>query len=356
MSILNVVGAKVWGGGEQYVYDMCDELHRRHIPSFVLVDTSNHELQERFEQVAEVLTGNLYSCKGFTSILSIARQIKEQNITVIQCHSGKYILLCIALKRLTGTKLVFYKHNVVKAKTDMYHRWIQSEVDAFICVSQKVYDAQIIPSIASKYYLVYNGINIHRFPVLSDSKRSISNKPFIVGYAGRIIENKGIFELLDAIRLIHTNTKDIRLVICGDGKPNDIERMNCYINQHQMAEYVQYVGFQKDMNQWYRSIQCLVAPSNVQEAFGLVLCEAMYCKVPVITSTSGAQAEIIENGVCGILIDTVNSESIVKAIQGLMNNDALRTSIIEQGYTRVESTFTIAKMVDSIDKIVRNLR
>lgn len=35
MSILNVVGAKVWGGGEQYVYDMCDELHRRHIPSFV---------------------------------------------------------------------------------------------------------------------------------------------------------------------------------------------------------------------------------------------------------------------------------------------------------------------------------
>ena len=356
MSILNVVGAKVWGGGEQYVYDMCDELHRRHIPSFVLVDTSNHELQERFEKVAEVLTGNLYSFKGFTSILTIARQIKEQNITVIQCHSGKYILLCMALKRLTGAKLVFYRHNVVKAKTDMYHRWIQSKVDAFICVSKKVYDAQIIPSIASKYHLVYNGVNIHRFPVLSDSNSGISNKPFIVGYAGRIIENKGIFELLDAIRVIHTNTDDIRLVICGDGEPADIKRMSQYINQHQMAEYVQYVGFQKDMNQWYRSIHCLVAPSKVQEAFGLVLCEAMYCKVPVITSISGAQAEIIENGVSGVLIDTINSESIVRAIQGLMNNDVVRTSIIEQGYTRVESTFTITKMVDSIDKIVRNLR
>lgn len=356
MSILNVVGAKVWGGGEQYVYDMCDELHRRQVPSFVLVDASNRELQERFEQVADVLTGNLYSCKGFTSISSIARKIKEQGITVIQCHSGKYILLCIALKRLTGAKLVFYKHNVVKSKTDLYHCWIQSQVDAFICVSKKVYDAQIIPSIASKYHLVYNGINIHRFPVLSDNNSSISNKPFIVGYAGRIIENKGIFELLDAIRVIHTNTDDIRLVICGDGKPADIERMSQYINQHQMIEYVQYMGFQKNMNQWYRSIHCLVAPSKVQEAFGLVLCEAMYCKVPVITSISGAQAEIIENGVSGILIDTINSESIVRAIQGLMNNDVVRTSIIEQGYIRVESTFTITKMVDSIDKIVRNLR
>lgn len=354
MSILNVVGAKIWGGGEQYVYDMCDELHRRQVPSFVLVDASNYELQERFGQVAEVLTANLYSFKGFTSISSITRQIKEQGITVIQCHSGKYILLCIALKRLTGAKLVFYKHNVVRAKTDMYHRWIQSQVDAFICVSKRVYDAQIIPSMANKYHLVYNGVNTHRFPVLSES--SVPNKPFIIGYAGRIIENKGIFELLDAIRMIHIKTDDIRLVICGDGKPADIERMNQYINQYQMTEYVEYVGFQKDMNQWYRSIHCLVAPSKVQEAFGLVLCEAMYCKVPVITSTSGAQAEIIENGISGILIDMVNSESISEAIQCLMKNDAVRASIIEQGYTRVESTFTIAKMVDSINKIVRNLR
>ena len=79
MSILNVVGAKVWGGGEQYVYDMCDELHRRQIPSFVLIDVSNHELQERFEQVAEVLTANLYSYKGFTSLLSIVKHIREGN-------------------------------------------------------------------------------------------------------------------------------------------------------------------------------------------------------------------------------------------------------------------------------------
>ncbi len=354
MSILNVVGAKVWGGGEQYVYDMCDELHRRQIPSFVLVDASNQELQQRFSAVSEVLTANLYSCKGFLSLSSIAKQMKQYGITVIQCHSGKYILLCLALKRLTGVKLIFYKHNVVQAKTDMYHRWIQSQVDAFICVSKRVYDAQVIPAISHKYHLVYNGVNTHRFPVLENE--SISTSPFIVGYAGRIIENKGIFELLDAFRVIHTNTDDIRLVICGDGKPADIKQMNQYIKQYQMEEYVQYMGFQKDMNRWYRSIHCLIAPSKVQEAFGLVLCEAMYCKVPVITSTSGAQAEIIENGKSGILIDAVNSESIIEAIQGLMENDGVRKSIIEYGYTRVESTFTIIKMVDSIDKIVRNLR
>ena len=354
MSILNVVGAKVWGGGEQYVYDMCDELHRRQIPSFVLVDASNQELQQRFSAVSEVLTANLYSCKGFLSLSSIAKHMKQHGITVIQCHSGKYILLCLALKRLTGAKLVFYKHNVVHAKTDMYHRWIQSQVDAFICVSKRVYDAQVIPALSHKYHLVYNGVNTQRFPVLENE--SISTSPFIVGYAGRIIENKGIFELLDAIKIVHDKDLDILLRICGDGKPADIERMHEYIAEHKMQDYVQYIGFQKDMNQFYRSIHCLVAPSKVQEAFGLVLCEAMYCKVPVITSTSGAQVEIIENGTSGILLETVNSTSIADTMQEMMINNVLRESIINEGYKRVETTFTISKMVDSIITIVRNLR
>ena len=354
MSILNVVGAKVWGGGEQYVYDMCDELHRRQISSFVLVDETNQELQDRFASVAEIITANLYSCKGFLSIGSIVKQMNQYGIDVIQCHSGKYILLCMALKRLTGAKLIFYKHNIVQAKTDIYHRWIQSHVDAFICVSKRVYDAQVIPSISEKYHLVYNGINTHRFPIIDCAYKE--SQQFIVGYAGRITENKGIYELLGAIKIVHHHNSNIRLRICGDGIHDDIQELHHYIMQYDMKDYVEYIGFQQDMNRFYRSIDCLVAPSKVQEAFGLVLCEAMYCKVPVIASTSGAQGEIIENGVSGILIDAVNSKVIAEAIQTLMQDDAIRTSMIEQGYKRVESTFTITKMVDSILTIIRNMR
>lgn len=354
MSILNVVGAKVWGGGEQYVYDMCDELQRRQISSFVLVDETNQELQQRFISVANVITANLYSCKGFGSLLSTVKQMKQHDIDVIQCHSGKYILLCLALKRLTGAKLIFYKHNVVQAKTDIYHRWIQSHVDAFICVSKRVYDAQFIPSISEKYHLVYNGINTHRFPTIDCAHTE--SQQFIVGYAGRITENKGLYELLGAIKIVHHHNSNIRLHICGDGIHDDIQELHHYIMQYDMKDYVEYIGFQQDMNRFYRSIHCLVAPSKVQEAFGLVLCEAMYCKVPVIASTSGAQEEIIEDGVSGILINTVSSEVIAEAIQTLMQDDVIRVSMIEQGYKRVKSTFTIAKMVDSIITIVSNLR
>ena len=41
MSIINIVGAKIWGGGEQYVYDICKQLQQRHRAAYTLVDQSN---------------------------------------------------------------------------------------------------------------------------------------------------------------------------------------------------------------------------------------------------------------------------------------------------------------------------
>lgn len=162
MSILNIVGAKIWGGGEQYVYDMCEELTSRNIPNYVLIDETNTFLQDRFSAVASVITGGLYTSKGLTSAFTISRKMKELGVTVIHCHSGKYILLAILLKKLTGAKLLFFKHNVIPAKTDFYHTWILKQIDACICVSKLVYDLQQVSAYQNKFHLVYNGINPRR--------------------------------------------------------------------------------------------------------------------------------------------------------------------------------------------------
>lgn len=102
MSIINIVGAKIWGGGEQYVYDICKQLQQRHRAAYILVDQSNEEMQSRYAQVGHVMTSNLYTLKGFLSVNAVAKQMKAQGINTIVCHSGKYILFCIALKQFNG--------------------------------------------------------------------------------------------------------------------------------------------------------------------------------------------------------------------------------------------------------------
>ena len=81
----------------------------------------------------------------------------------------------------------------------------------------------------------------------------------------------------------------------------------------------------------------------------------MYCGVPVIASTSGAQAEIIDSGYSGILIDRVDGQSIAKAIQDLMDYPQERANMIHKGYERVLANFTLPKMVDSICQIIKSV-
>ena len=353
MSILHVVGAKVWGGGEQYVFDICDELHRRGVDVYTLIDKRNISFYERFNTVSKTFIGNLYALQGLTSLYSVSKRIKEEGITSIHCHSGKYILLCVLLKKMTGIKLFFYKHNVIARKDDAYHQWIESQVDGFICVSKCVYDAQVNPKCSDKYHLVYNGVNIHRFPEIECDGNDCIDRPFMIGYAGRIIENKGIYVLLEAIRVLYQYDKNIKLRICGDGEEVDIEQMYRYIIENSMESYTEYIGFQKDINQFYRTIDCLVAPSKVKEAFGLVLCEAMYCKTLVVASKSGAQHEIIKHGESGILLENVMNDEIFNTLVNILKDSDLREKIALNGFYRVLNNFTICKMVDRICKIVQ---
>ena len=343
--ILNIIESSVWGGMEQYAYDMSEELKRQGIEPFILTDGWKPDFVKRYNEVATVFAFKIRKSKWFFCLNQLATLIRQHHIDTILCHSGKYIFLSILLKKMTGIKVIFFKHNVLPAKTDIYHRWIQNQVDAFVCVSKCVYDAQIVKGKEDKYHLIYNGINTNRFPEKQIEK---PHDRFVIGYAGRISEEKGIIELLDAIKYLHELGKSVELRMCGAISEQSKHMIEAHIRNNNMELYVSNLGFQNNMNDFYRSIHCLVTPSKVKEAFGLVICESMYCKTPVITSTSGAQEEIITNGEDGILINSVNYKCISDAIIKCMENPIIYQKLRENGYSRVNSSFTIKRMVESI--------
>ena len=343
--ILNIIESSVWGGMEQYAYDMSEELKRQGIEPFILTDGWKPDFVKRYNEVATVFAFKIRKSKWFFCLNQLATLIRQHHIDTILCHSGKYIFLSILLKKMTGIKVIFFKHNVLPAKTDIYHRWIQNQVDAFVCVSKCVYDAQIVKGKEDKYHLIYNGINTNRFPEKQIEK---PHDRFVIGYAGRISEEKGIIELLDAIKYLHELGKSVELRMCGAISEQSKHMIEAHIRNNNMELYVSNLGFQNNMNDFYRSIHCLVTPSKVKEAFGLVICESMYCKTPVITSTSGAQEEIITNGEDGILINSVNYKCISDAIIKCMENPIIYQKLRENGYSRVNSSFTIKRIVESI--------
>ena len=77
VKVLNIVVAKIWGGGEQYVYDICQASTARGIKSYVAVDKTNTAFIKRFSQVATVVPCDLYNLACLGALRTLNRYIKE---------------------------------------------------------------------------------------------------------------------------------------------------------------------------------------------------------------------------------------------------------------------------------------
>jgi glycosyltransferase involved in cell wall biosynthesis len=153
---------------------------------------------------------------------------------------------------------------------------------------------------------------------------------FAVGYAGRLVAEKGIASLLDAIHRV----PEADLVVAGDGPLADLVRSD---------PQVRWLGNldRPAMTAFWRSIDALAVPSQTTrkwaEQFGRVVVEAMAHGVPVIGSSSGAIPEVI--GDAGLVIPEGDGAELAKAIERLRADDGLRERLVRRGYERVEGVY-----------------
>ena len=350
VNLLHVVIARTWGGGEQYVYDNCKEMKKQGKECFVVVDESNEYFVERYSEVAKVYTANLYVLGGLLALRKIKKIIESLEISIINCHSGHALLTCLLLKKLTKVHVVMFKHNAVPLKKDAYHLWQLKNVDAYICVSKLVYDMQIenVPKrFMSKFHLVYNGIDVGKF---NNNRERLNNETevFKIGYAGRLAHNKGIDVLIKAFARYVKNHPNSILKIAGsdeNGYKSKLQKLTTNLN---VANSVVFCGHVKDMECFYRSIDIFVLPSLVRESFGLVICEAIYCGIPVITTDSGAQREILFNDDYGCIVKKGDVEELERALEDFF---CKRRVIKQDGATFIYNKFSAEKCVKKLIEI-----
>lgn len=358
MKLLHIVSARVWGGGEQYVYNVCKEERRLGNETFILVDEKEDIIAAHYQDVALVLKADLHGLMGLRAVKAVSSLIEDNSIDIVNIHSGNISLLGILLKKkFPQLKFIIFRHNYTKNKTDFYHKWLQKQADAFICVSLFVYKLQIATvqkKYADKIHYVSSGIDLERFPEnVVVPRREMST--YVVGYAGRLTENKGLLVLLKALQTVHQKGYDVKLVITGMPEKDFLPILQDEIHKLDMEKMVKITGLKNDINLFYRSLDIFVLPSLVKEAFGLVLCEAMYCHVPVISTDTGAQKEIINNNENGLIVKAGNAVALAEAIIGLLSNKEKREDIAQQGYKTVCDKYTISKCVAGINNIYKSL-
>lgn len=165
--------------------------------------------------------------------------------------------------------------------------------------------------------------------------------PFVVGYLGRLVPEKGVLDLVEAVARLPAH---VRLRLIGDGSQRPIiERYVARCGLDARVDLVPAVS-STAVPAALRALDVLVLPSrttrNWKEQFGRVLIEAMSCAVPVVGSSCGEIPRVI--GEAGLVYPEGEVAALAEALARLAHDAALRQALARRGRERVLAHFTQA--------------
>ncbi len=183
---------------------------------------------------------------------------------------------------------------------------------------------------------------------------SINKESRFIGFVGRISEDKGVADIINAFLLITDKIPNYHLVMVGDGESNFIDRMKNMVNQTAYKKNIHFTGFREDTWNYYRAFDCHILASKEVEGISQSLLEAMYVRCPVIGSKIGGTCDIIKNGKTGLLFEPSNIGEIANNILQILHDKSSTAKMVEQAFNMVRDHYTIDSMVNRILNIYEN--
>ncbi len=191
-------------------------------------------------------------------------------------------------------------------------------------------------------------------PALLPNGRTPVSDTFVVGYAGRLVEEKGIDILLQAL---HDLGGAWQAKVVGSGPAQ--HRLVELARRLQIADRVRFRPWlpSGQIVDYYHSLDVLVLPSrsrsNWKEQFGRVLVDAMACGVPVIGSTCGEIPHVI--GDAGLIFPEGDVAALRDRLYDLQNDVVLRQELAQRGRQRVLEHFTQERIARQTYELYRSV-
>lgn len=168
----------------------------------------------------------------------------------------------------------------------------------------------------------------------------------LLGYFGRLSEEKGILYLLEAVKLLEEFSLPIKLVIIGEGPQREL-LTNMAVSK-KILERIIFVGFQKNIEEWLAAVDIFVLPS-LSEGTPMALLEAMSMRLPCIASAVGGISKIIDSGEDGILVAPGNPEEIRDAVRLLVSDRERSLCMAKNAQLKIEQKYNVHTWARSIE-------
>lgn len=283
--------------------------------------------------------------------IDIVRAIQKINPDIIHVQS-----LCIAVPALISKKFYKIPYVVWGRGSDIYlpavltkltSKTTMKNADSVIALTEDMKQAMqsiYIRDIA----VVPNGIELKKYMSKAPVNLIKGSEKRIL-FVGRLYPVKGVQYLLQAMKIIHEEMPDVKLILVGDGEER--EHLESLTDSLEIKECVEFAGRapHEEVQDYMNQAEVFVLPS-LSEGFPVTILEAMACGLPIVATRVRGVPDIVEEGINGYLVDTKNPEQIARALLKILGNEQLGKDISKNNIEKVE-TYSWDKIAVQLERI-----
>lgn len=177
--------------------------------------------------------------------------------------------------------------------------------------------------------------------------------PFRLLYTGRIIPEKGLLDLVDAVSRLRAIGRDVVLHLVGGADENGEEfpaEIEAFARERGLSDRVHlhgHVPIGAALFRFYREADIFVTASRYSEGFPRTIWEAMAHGLPVVATAVGGVPFTLRDGDQALLVRPRSAAALAEAIERLLSDATLRRRLVAQGQA-LARTATLARMVDQM--------
>lgn len=206
----------------------------------------------------------------------------------------------------------------------------------------------------NKYQVIYNGAEKDKYYYKRERDEFFDEKLKII-LCGLIHQNKNQIEVIEAIALLEKSyLEKIEINIIGDGDTTYLEILKNYVRHNGLSENIIFHGYIDNITDFIKSCHIAIVPSK-REAFGRVTVEYMLAGNAVIVSNTGANTEIVDNEVNGLVYELGNKEELSKKLSKYIDDRAFLYKCSTNGQNKALDCFISDINAKNIDKVYRSI-
>lgn len=308
--------------------------------------------------------GGIDTPSGLYQLVRLSWFLRRERFDIVHTHDLWSNLLGIPAAKLAGVKAIISSRRDLahfdwyQGKRRVWLRRIQNLSDVVLANATAIRDALVAEDgfAPEKLRVIQNGVDIEKFRTNSDNRHDlfpeVGDCRIVVLVGNMHTDVKGHPWLIDAAPAVIREFPSTKFILVGDGEQR--AHYEAQVARLGMKRSFLFLGRRSDVTRILASCDIAVLPSRAEGLPNAVL-EYMAAGLPVIVSKVGGNAELIKEGVTGLLVPSENSPALSAALLRLLRDPALAQQLADNGHEFTIRNFSFERLLAEVDALYTDL-